>query len=169
MKKDSYAFLIPLIVGGLALIFGFVVWSIKIYRVTFLSVLGEQYLAAGTLLLPLVAMVIFIAKRVFKDKTIVDVVKMYLGLIIFSLPVAIFVIFTAAWLLGGEYSAWSQPYRYESGSRNRCSGAAVYEPELKREIRICYPQGNYFIDSTLYVEKRSNSLGMVVLWAITRP
>lgn len=68
MKKDSYAFLIPLIVGGLALIFGFVVWSIKIYRVTFLTVLGEQYLAAGTLLLPLVAMVIFIAKRVFKDK-----------------------------------------------------------------------------------------------------
>lgn len=169
MKKDSYAFLIPLIVGGLALIFGFVVWSIKIYRVTFLTVLGEQVLAVGALLLPLVVMAMFIVKRAFKGKTVVDVVKIYLGLIIFSLPVVIFVIVTAAWLLGGEYSAWSQPYRYESGSRKSCSGAKVYEQELKREIRICYPQGNYFIDSTLYVEKRSNSLGMVVLWAITRP
>ncbi|EMW0511067.1 hypothetical protein ACVD54_004879 [Enterobacter mori] len=169
MKKDSYAFLIPLIVGGLALIFGFVVWSIQIYRVTFLTVLGEQVLAVGALLLPLVVMAMFIAKRAFKGKTVVDVVKIYLGLIIFSLPVVIFFIVTAAWLLGGEYSAWSQPYRYESGGRKSCSGAKVYEPELKREIRICYPQGNYFIDSTLYVEKRSNSLGMVVLWAITRP
>lgn len=84
MKKDSYAFLIPLIVGGLALIFGFVVWSIEIYRVTFLTALGEQYLAAVTLLLPLVAMVMFAAKRAFKDKTLVDVVKLYLGLIIFQ-------------------------------------------------------------------------------------
>lgn len=71
MKKDSYAFLIPLIVGGLALIFGFVVWSIEIYRVTFLTALGEQYLAAVTLLLPLVAIVMFAAKRAFKDKTLV--------------------------------------------------------------------------------------------------
>lgn len=44
MKKDSYAFLIPLIVGGLALIFGFVVWSIEIYRVTFLTALGNSIL-----------------------------------------------------------------------------------------------------------------------------
>lgn len=78
----------------------------------------------------------FAAKRAFKDKTLVDVVKLYLGLIIFSLPVAIFVIFTAAWLLNGEYSAWSQPYRYESGSRNSCSGAEVYEPELKRDPHL---------------------------------
>lgn len=169
MKKDSYAFLIPLIVGGLALIFGFVIWSIEIYRVTFLTVLGEQYLAVGTLLLPLVGVVILLAKRAFKDKAIVDVVKIYLGLIIFSLPVAIFVIFTATWLLDGEYSASSQPYRYESGSRKSCSGAGVYEPELKREIRICYPQGNYFIEGTLYVEKRSNALGMVVLRAVALP
>ena len=80
MKKDSYAFLIPLIVGGLTLIFGFVVWSIEIYRVTFLTALGEQYLAAVSLLLPLVAMVMFAAKRAFKDKTLVDVVKLYRGL-----------------------------------------------------------------------------------------
>ncbi len=44
MKKDSYAFLIPLIVGGLALIFGFVVWSIEIYRVTFLTAPGNSIL-----------------------------------------------------------------------------------------------------------------------------
>ena len=63
MKKDSYAFLIPLIVGGLTLIFGFVVWSIEIYRVTFLTALGEQYLAAVSLLLPLVAMEIAVRGR----------------------------------------------------------------------------------------------------------
>ena len=97
-----------------------------------------------------------------------DAVKIYLGFFICSLPVAMFVVFTTAWLLEGDYSAWSKPYRYESSTRHTCSGAEVYEPELKKEIRICNPQGNVYSDTTLYVEKRSNALGIVVLWAITR-
>lgn len=67
-----------------------------------------------------------------------------------------------------DYSARSKPYRYESSTRHTCSGAEVYEPELKKEIRICNPQGNVYSDTTLYVEKRSNATGIVVLWAITR-
>jgi hypothetical protein len=95
-------------------------------------------------------------------------VKIYLGFFICSLPGAMFVVFTAAWLLEGDYSAWSKPYRYEPSTRHSCSGAEVYESELKKEIRICNPQGNVYSDTTLYVEKRSNALGIVVLWAITR-
>ena len=135
---------------------------------TNLSIRGEQYLACGALLLALVPMVYFIRKGRLKGKRLADAVKIYLGFFICSLPVAMFVVFTTAWLLEGDYSAWSKPYRYESSTRHTCSGAEVYEPELKKEIRICNPQGNVYSDTTLYVEKRSNALGIVVLWAITR-
>jgi hypothetical protein len=168
MKKERYSFWIPLIAGGIVLISGFVVWSVNVYRVTFLTIRGEQVLACGALLLALVLMVNFIRKGRLKGKRLADAVKIYLGFFICSLPVATFVVFTAAWLLDGDYSAWSKPYRYESSTRHSCSGAAVYEPELKKKIRICNPQGDFYADSTLYVEKRSNALGIVVLWAITR-
>ena len=168
MKKARFSFWIPLIAGGIALISAFVVWSVNIYRVTYLSIRGEQYLACGALLLALVPMVYFIRKGRLKGKRLADAVKIYLGFFICSLPVAMFVVFTTAWLLEGDYSAWSKPYRYESNTRHTCSGAEVYEPELKKEIRICNPQGNVYSDTTLYVEKRSNALGIVVLWAITR-
>ncbi|HBL5000798.1 hypothetical protein KKZ87_15000 [Enterobacter cloacae] len=168
MKKETYTFWLPLIVGGIALLSGFVVWSVNVYRVTYLTIRGEQYLAGGALLLALVPMVIFIRKGRLKGKRVAGAIKLYLGFFICSLPVAMFVIFTTAWLLEGDYSSWSKPYRYESSTRHSCSGAEVYEPELKKEIRICNPKGNVYSNSTLYVEKRSNALGIVVLWAITR-
>ncbi|MFH7909096.1 hypothetical protein ACKU08_004950 [Enterobacter cloacae] len=135
---------------------------------TYLTIRGEQYLAGGALLLALVPMVIFIRKGRLKGKRVAGAIKLYLGFFICSLPVAMFVIFTTAWLLEGDYSSWSKPYRYESSTRHSCSGAEVYEPELKKEIRICNPKGNVYSNSTLYVEKRSNPLGIVVLWAIAR-
>ncbi len=36
MKKAHFSFWIPLIAGGIVLISGFVVWSVNIYRVTYL-------------------------------------------------------------------------------------------------------------------------------------
>jgi hypothetical protein len=37
---------------------------------------------------------------------------------------------------GCDYSAWSKPYRYESSTRHTCSGAEVYEPELKKDPHL---------------------------------
>lgn len=132
MKKETYTFWLPLIAGGIALLSGFVVWSVNVYRVTYLTIRGEQYLAGGALLLALVPMVIFIRKGRLKGKRVAGAIKLYLGFFICSLPVAMFVIFTTAWLLEGDYSSWSKPYRYESSTRHSCSGAEVYEPELKK-------------------------------------
>jgi membrane protease YdiL (CAAX protease family) len=101
MKKARFSFWIPLIAGGIALISAFVVWSVNIYRVTYLSIRGEQYLACGALLLALVPMVYFIRKGRLKGKRLADAVKIYLGFFICSLPVAMFVVFTTAWLLEG--------------------------------------------------------------------
>ncbi|HGE7219509.1 TPA: hypothetical protein ACQJLZ_003064, partial [Citrobacter freundii] len=50
-----------------------------------------------------------------------------------------------------------------------CSGADVDDPDLGTSIRICYPEGNYEYNNTIYVEKRSNLLGAVVTYARTTP
>ncbi len=50
-----------------------------------------------------------------------------------------------------------------------CSGADVDDPDLGTNIRICYPEGNYEYNNTIYVEKRSNLLGAVVTYARTTP
>lgn len=78
--------------GGIALLSGFVVWSVNVYRVTYLTIRGEQYLAGGALLLALVPMVIFIRKGRLKGKRVAGAIKLYLGFFICSLPVAMFVI-----------------------------------------------------------------------------
>lgn len=169
MKKKAYPYLIPAIVGAAALLCGVIVWRAEIYRVTFLNTRGALCVVIGTGLLTIFLMSIVFAKGNLKGKPISDYLKACLGAVLLSYPVAVFIVITAAWMLDGEQSAWSEPYRYSSGGRHSCEGAVVNEPELKNEIRVCQPLGNYSSDNILYVEKRSNALGIVVLWAITRP
>ena len=168
MKKTSYSFLIPAIVGVLTLVICFITWRVEIYRVTFINALAMQYIATGSLLLSLALMVIFIWKGRLKGWPFSERLKVFIGTFIISMPLAIFVVFTAVYLLDGKVSSWSAPYKYKYVGRYNCEGAEVYEPELKEKIRICHPMGDYQLDNTLYVEKRSNALGIVVLWAITR-
>jgi hypothetical protein len=101
MKKAHFFLLDPSYRGRDSTDIGFCGLSVNIYRVTYLSNRGEQYLACGALLLALVPMVYFIRKGRLKGKRLADAVKIYLGFFICSLPGAMFLVFTAAWLLEG--------------------------------------------------------------------
>ncbi|MFA8040887.1 hypothetical protein ACEOA1_10960, partial [Escherichia coli] len=54
-----------------------------------------------------------------------------------------------------------------AGSSRSCSGAFVDDPDLHKNILICYPYGNYEYDNIIYVEKKTNALGVVVTYAQT--
>lgn len=89
MKKTSYSFLIPAIVGVLTLVICFITWRVEIYRVTFINALAMQYIATGSLLLSLALMVIFIWKGRLKGWPFSERLKVFIGTFIISMPLAI--------------------------------------------------------------------------------
>lgn len=82
---------------------------------------------------------------------------------------SVITVMAITWFIPGVPSSYTAPYTYSTGSSKSCSGADVDDPDLGTNIRICYPEGNYEYNNTIYVEKRSNLLGAVVTYARTTP
>ena len=169
MKYDSYPFLTSAIVGTVVLIFGFVTWSVEIYRVTFLKAEIWPYIFLSAMGVALLLMLILLVSRWPERIPFTGCVALFVTLTLSSIPVSLFVMITVTWLLPGEEVAWHSQYDYARGSSKTCSGADLYEPYLRSDIRICSPRGNYAFDNTLYIEKRQNALGIVVTQAVSSP
>lgn len=169
MRKDSYPFLITVIVSLLLLIYGATVWRVEIYRATFLNHLTVRYMIYASLLLSTFLSLLLIWRGAAKEGRYFEYLKIYAGAFVLLMFFFGTLLITITYMLPGEVTSYSSPYKYASGSSRSCSGADVDDKDLKENIRICYPLGNYEYDEKIFVRKRTNSLGIVVLFAMTTP
>ncbi|WP_434586045.1 hypothetical protein ACMYSP_06445 [Klebsiella sp. R390] len=175
MKKYSYPWLISVTVVTLLVIFFSVTWRVEIDRVTFLypaMIRDMLYVALGLALLGSALFIWFIIRKGDTRNTSPRQWLTVAGgsvLLAFGLAMLIqhVILTTLTWLLPGEESTYTVPYQYTSGGSRSCSGAYVEDPQLQKEIRICYPFGYYPDDNRITVIKRSNALGIVILYAQT--
>ncbi|HHG8773756.1 TPA: hypothetical protein ACPYU1_003164 [Raoultella planticola] len=175
MKKYAYPWLISVTVSALLVIFLAVTWRVEIDRETFLKqgVVHDMLFIALALALLITALFVwFIIRRGAAGNTSPRQLFSATGgsfVMAFALTMLIqhVILTTLTWLLPGEVSTYTAPYRYASGGSRSCSGAYVEDVGLQKEIRICYPFGNYPDDKRITVTKRSNALGIVILDAHT--
>lgn len=167
MKKDSYPYLISVTVFFLGAVFLLIWWKVTIYRETFLNPVTSRYVILGSLAVSLFISIFAVSKGVVKDGKISAYLKLYGGISILMVMFSVVAVMTITYFLPGVYSSYTAPYTYASGSSKSCSGANVDDPDLKTNIKICYPDGDYEYGNTINVEKRSNLLGAVVIYAIT--
>ncbi|AJZ88886.1 hypothetical protein RI049_15640 [Cedecea neteri] len=167
MKKYSYPYLMSVTVLCLTVIFLLVWWHVSICRATFLNSLAYRYAIIASVTVSFFITVFLVSKGMVKSGGLNVYMKIFGGMSILLLMLSFFPVVTITYILPGTYSSYSAPYKYTSGSSKNCSGAYVDDPDLDTNIRICYPYGNYKYGNIIYIEKRSNSLGMVVTYAET--
>ncbi|EAA6373999.1 hypothetical protein MA689_001100 [Salmonella enterica] len=170
MKNYSYPYLLCMTTVGLGIIFLLHWWRVDIYRVTFLYQRVSDYYILGSMGVAFFLSLYLVSKGIVKPggwKKLSAYLKVYAGACVLTGFFLIIVITTLAYFLPGRTSSYVASYKYAPGSSKSCSGADVDDPDLKTNIKICYPAGNYRDDNIIYVEKRSNILGAVVTFAMT--
>ncbi|MBC3215672.1 hypothetical protein [Serratia fonticola] len=169
MKKYSYPYLFSVTILFLGFVFGMVLWRGEIYRQTFLNRTSVRYMLVTSLALALLISLLIIRSGAFNSSKFIDYIKLYGAISIVTVLVAIMLLITATYYLSGKTSSYTTTYSYAYGSRNSCTGAEVNDADLDMSIRVCHPVGNYEFNNKIYIEKRTNALGMVVTYAITFP
>lgn len=169
MKKYSYPYLFSVTILFLGFVFGMMLWHGEIYRQTFLNRTSVRYMLVTALALALLISLLIIRRGVFNSSKFVDYIKLYAAISIVTALVAIMLLITATYYLPGKTSSYTTTYSYAYGSRSSCAGAEVNDADLGISIRVCHPVGNYEFNNRIYIEKRTNALGMVVTYAITFP
>ena len=169
MKKYSYPYLFSVTILFLAFIFGGFMWHREVYRMTFLNRSTVRYMLMTVFIVALVTSCYVIKRGTIKSNKYVDYIRLFCAANISLLLVAILVLVTIAYCLPGEASSYTTNYTYAASSRSSCAGAEVNDVDLGSNIRICYPAGKVEFNNQIYVEKRSNAVGMVVTYAQTFP
>ncbi len=167
MKEYSYHYLMSITVLCLTVIFLLVWWNATIYRATFLNPLTSRYVIIASIAVSCFISVYLVSKGIVKNRRLNTYMKLFGGVSILMIMLSVIPVMTITYILPGTHSSYAAPYRYTPGSSKSCSGANVDDPDLETRIKICYPYGNYKYDNIIYVEKRSNSLGMVLTYAET--
>lgn len=169
MKIPSYPHLLLTTTAVLACMFAIVTWHYEIDQTTYLTRPTIYALLDSSLFLGLCLLVCI--KKLGKGRQmqgIKDNIKLYAGsVLIIALP-GYMLVSTVVWLLPGTLSTYTAAYKFSASTRHGCSGAHIEDPDLKRRIKVCEPSGNYFSGGTLNVTKRSNALGMTVMYAATQ-
>lgn len=167
-NKYGYRYLITLTLAVLGVAFAVFWGEEKIFRNTYASQNALMTLAYIALVITCGACLWFFIHRSFKNIKISGY---------FLLPVVVFIasflmlripLYAALHFMDGTETQFITTYTYSSGGRNSCSGASIWEPELNRQIRICYPQGYIGSRGNLRVHKTSNRYGLVITdaWGI---
>lgn len=169
MKKYSYPFLFSATIAFLGLVYGVMWWHREVYRITFLSVSTTRYMIVAAMILALFISIYAIGRGAVKSNKHIDYLKFYGGACIVLFFVFAMALITMTYLLPGPVVTYTAAYSYAEGSRKSCAGADVDDPDLGTNIRICHPAGNYAFDNEIFVEKRNNALGSVVMYAMTSP
>lgn len=169
MKIPSYPRLLLITTAVLACMFAIVAWHNEIDQTTYLARPTIYALLVSSLFLGLFLLA-SIKKwgKGRKIQGITDNIKLYAGSVLIIALLGYMLVSTVVWLLPGTLSTYTAAYEFSARTRNGCSGATVNDPDLKRRIKACEPAGNYFSTGTLYVTKRSNALGMTVMYAATK-
>ena len=169
MRKYSYPYLFIVTVSSLGAIFLFYWWKVTIYRATFLYPLTSKYLMLISLAVSLLITLFLVGNGIMKKSPFQTYLKLFGGISIAMVLFSVIMVMAITWFIPGVPSSYTATYVYATGSSKSCSGADVDDPDLGTNIRICYPEGNYEYNNTIYVEKRSNLLGAVVTYARTTP
>lgn len=169
MKKYSYPFLFAATIIFLSLVFLFVLWERSIYRTTFLNQETSRYTILAAMAASFPVALLLVWRGVVKNGRLFSYLKLYAGLSVLMVMFSVPFVITLTYILPGMHSSYTALYEYAYRSRSSCSGAHVDDPDLGKNIRICYPEGNYKFNNEIYVEKRSNMLGAVVTYAATFP
>ncbi|MCX8959073.1 hypothetical protein EHW65_18100 [Erwinia psidii] len=167
MKTRASPQLLSATVVGLCCIFAFFAWRYQIEQSTFLTrrVL-HTLLVAGFILGLCLAFIIKKWGKGERIQGIMENIKLCAGTILIVGFFCYILITTVVWLLPGTMSTYSATSDFSSRTRYGCSGAYVDDPDLNRRIKICDPVGYYFDGRTLRVTKRSNALGMTIVYAV---
>lgn len=167
MKKDSYAFLIPSILGFLLAAFLFVLWNVEIARVTFLNgnAVSLMLIAASVVVALSSFLILFVARNRIKKP--LDYLRLPLGLFILAIIASYIGTSCFVYYLPGIETQYITSYTIATSNRNSCSGIFIYDPELQDEIRVCYPGGDVEANHRAFILKKSNSYGVVVKNAVT--
>jgi len=168
MKSYSYTTLLLATTGVLGCVFAFFIWRDKLDHSTFLANQTVRALFVGSLVLGLCLSGSI--KKWGKGKQIhgfTDNIKLVAGTVLIAYFIIYALLITLTWMLPGKMSTYTSRYEFSARSRNSCSGADVDDPDLKRRIKVCEPAGNYFYRGNIRVTKRSNFLGMTVVYATT--
>lgn len=169
MKNYSYLYLFTISIAVLLVIFGFIVWRSGIYTETFLNDATIKNFILITLGLSICLSLYAFHRGMIKSGKRLDYIKFFLGSFIALIVVAIIPLMTVAYYLPGETSAYAASYTYSPRGSKSCAGANVDDPDLGRNIKICYPEGNLQFDKEIFVSKKTNALGTVILFAMTAP
>ncbi|EAS0547010.1 hypothetical protein CQT46_11625 [Salmonella enterica] len=167
MKNYSYLYLFSVTALALGGVFLFFWWRADIDRATFLDPLTFRYIVLGSMGGAFIISLFLVSKGIIKDGRIDNYLKLFAGVSILVFALVLMPLITIVYFLPGEPSSYTAPYVYVSGGSRSCSGAEVYDPDLQKNIRICYPYGDYENGNIIYIEKRSNILGAVVTYAMT--
>ena len=169
MKTYSYPKLLSATVCGLGFIFACFAWRSTIDESTFLAQKTLYTLAAMTFIVG--SALFFSIKKWGKGPPFYGIknnLKMYAGALLMAIFFSYILVITVVWLTPGTITTYSAPYVFSGSGRYECRGADVDDPDLHRRIKVCEPVGNYFGRGILVITKRSNTLGMTVVYAATK-
>lgn len=169
MKHYSYLYLFTISIAVLLVIFGFIVWSSGIYTETFLNDATRKNFILIALGLSIGLSLYAFHRGIIKSEKRIDYIKFFMGSFIALTVVAVIPLMTLAYYLPGKTSAYAASYTYSPSGHRSCAGAKVDDPDLGRNIKICHPEGNYQFDRDIFVSKKTNALGSVILFALTTP
>ncbi|WP_337024755.1 MULTISPECIES: hypothetical protein [unclassified Pantoea] len=168
MKSCSYTTLLLATTVLLGCVFAFFIWRDEVHQTTFLAKQTVRALFVASLVLGLCLSGSI--KKWGKGKQIhgvTDNIKLVAGTVLVAYFIIYALLITLTWMLPGKMSTYTSSYEYSARSRNSCSGVDVDDPDLKRQIKVCEPAGNYYYRGNIRVTKRSNVLGMTVVYATT--
>lgn len=169
MKNYSYLYLFTISIAVMLVIFGFIIWHSGIYAETFLNDATSKNFILVTLGLSICLSLYAFQRGVIKTGKRIDYLKFFMGTFIVLMAVAVIPLMTVAYYLPGKTSAYAAGYTYSPRGHKSCAGANVDDPDLGRNIKICNPEGNFQFDKDIFISKKTNALGTVILFAMTAP
>ncbi|MFG1173941.1 hypothetical protein AAFN90_10150 [Erwiniaceae bacterium CAU 1747] len=169
MKQYSFFYLFTITITFLLIVFGFIVWRSEIYTVTFLNDETSKNFTLIMLGLSVGFTLYAIHTGIIRSEKRIDYLKLLFGAFVVLMTLTVIPLITLTYYLSGETSAYAASYTYSPGGHKSCAGAEVDDPDLGRNIKICAPEGHYSSDKVIFVSKKTNVLGAVILFAITTP
>lgn len=163
LNKNSYAYLIPVVIGAQAVLAFTLIWQIGIWPTIHFNALAEKACLIASLLMTLVAVVLVwrYKKPLIQQKKKREWPKLVLGVFIASGVVLVHLFAAAIYLTSAVPGSYISAYEYSPSGRYSCSGIKVFDAQLNKRIKVCQPGGSYG-GGQARVDKRSGPLGIVV-------
>lgn len=161
LNKNSYAYLIPVVVGAQAVLAFMLIWQIGIWPTIHFNALAEKACLIACVLLTLIVLLWHYKKPLILQKKKREWPKLVLGVFIASGVVLVHLFAAVIYLTSAVPGSYITTYEYSPSGRYSCSGIEVFDAQLNKRIKVCQPGGRYG-GGQARVDKRSGPLGIVV-------